>query len=253
MHGKTELQQTTSASVADVTPFLSDKKSDLVDDSVESSLASLFESSKIADIIPFELVDRTELIRLQQSDPDLSSLFELAHKGDDCYCVRSGVLVRSWPDKFEPQESSIHQVIVPTTLRPKLLQIAHDIPAAGHLGITKTRSRLLQHFFWPSISRDTRSFCRTCDVCQRLGKGKNPAPAPLQSLPLVNEPFAEVAIDIAGLLAVCKATGNRFVLTVLDCCTHYPEAIPLKQHTAVEVVQALGTVFSRFGLPQEIL
>jgi len=91
---------------------------------------------------------------------------------------------------------SIHQVIVPTTLRPKLLQIAHDIPAAGHLGIAKTRSRLLKHFFWPSISRDTKNFCRTCDVCQRLGKGKNPAPAPLQSLPLVNEPFAQVAIDI---------------------------------------------------------
>jgi len=89
--------------------------------------------------------------------------------------------------------------------------------------------------FWPSISRDTKNFCCTCDVCQRLGKGKNPAPAPLQSLPLVNEPFAQVAIDIVGPLPVCKATGNRFVLTVLDLCTHYPEAIPLKQHTAAEV------------------
>jgi len=143
MQRKAELQQTTSASVADVTPSHSAKESDPVDDSVESSLASLFESSKIADTIPFELVDRTELIRLQQSDPDLLSLFELAHKGDDCYCVRSGVLVRSWRDKLAPPESSIHQVIVPTTLRPKLLQIAHDIPAALHLGIAKTRSRLL--------------------------------------------------------------------------------------------------------------
>ena len=86
-----------------------------------------------------------------------------------------------------------------------------------------------------------------------MGKGKNPAPAPLQSLPLVNEPFAQVAIDIVGPLPVCKATGNRFVLTVLDLCTHYPEAIPLKQHTVAEVAQALGTVFSRFGFPQEIL
>jgi len=34
----------------------------------------------------------------------------------------------------------------------------------------------------------------------------------------------------------------------------YPlPAIPLKQHTAAEVAQALGTVFSRFGFPQEIL
>jgi len=147
MHRKAELQQTTSASVADVTPSYSDKESDAVDDSVESSLASLFDSSNIADTIPFKLVDRTELIMLQQSGLDLSSLFELANRGDDHYCIRSGVLVRSWRDKLAPPESRIHQVIVPTTLRPKLLQIAHNIPAARHLGIAKTQSRLLWHFF----------------------------------------------------------------------------------------------------------
>jgi len=203
--------------------------------------------------IPFELVDRSELIRLQQSDLGLSSLFELAEKGDDHYFLKSGVLVRSWSDKMAPPESSFHQIVVPASLRPKLLQIAHAIPAAGHLGVAKTQSHLLRHFFWPSISRDTKSFCHSCDICQRLGKGKKPVLAPLQSMPLVSKPFAQVAIDIIGPLPVCQESGNRFILTVLDLCTHYPEAIPLKQHTAADVAQALGTVFSRFGFPQEIL
>ena len=118
--------------------------------------------------------------------------------------------------------------------------------------MAKTQSRLLRQFFWPSISRDTKSFCRSCDTCQRLGKGKKPVPASLQSMPLVSEPFAQVAIDIIGPLPVCQESGNRFILTVLDLFTHYPEAIPLKQHTAADVAQALGTVFSRFGFPQEI-
>jgi len=137
--------------------------------------------------------------------------------------------------------------VVPSSLQPKLLQIAHDIPAAGHLGVAKTQRRLLQHFFWPSISRDIKNFCRACDVCQRLGKGKKPAPVPLQSLSLVSEPLAQVAIDIIGPLPVCKESGNRFILTVLDLCSYYPEAIPLKQHTAAEMAQAWGTVFSHFG------
>ena len=107
-------------------------------------------------------------------------------------------------------------IVVPASLRPKLLQIAHEIPAAGHLGATKTQSRLLRHFFWPSISRDTKSFCRSCDICQRLGKGNMPIPAPLQSMPLVSEPFAQVATDIIGPLSVCQESGNRFILTVLD-------------------------------------
>jgi len=111
--------------------------------------------------IPFELVDRSELIRLQQSDLGLLSLFELADKGDDHYFLKSGVLLRSWRDKMAPPESSFHQIVVPASLRPKLLQIAHEIPGACHLGVAKTQSRLLRHFFWPSISRDTKSFCRS--------------------------------------------------------------------------------------------
>jgi len=83
-----------------------------------------------------------------------------------------------------------------------------------------------------------------------LGKGKKPVPAPLQSMPLVSEPFAQVAIDIIGPLPVCQESGNRLILTVLDLCTHYTEAIPLKQHTAADVAQAWGTVFSRFGFPR---
>ena len=39
--------------------------------------------------------------------------------------------------------------------------------------------------------------------CQRLGKGKKPVPAPLQSMPLVSEPFAQVAIEIIGPLPIC--------------------------------------------------
>ena len=63
----------------------------------------------------------------------------------------------------------------------------------------------------------------------------------------------QVAIDIIGPLPVCKESGNRYILAVLNLCTHFPEAVPLKRHTAADVAQALGTVFSRFGFPQEIL
>ena len=59
--------------------------------------------------IPFQLVDRSELIRLQQSDLGLLSLFQLAEKGDDHYFLKSGVLLRSWRDKMSPPETSFHQ------------------------------------------------------------------------------------------------------------------------------------------------
>jgi len=39
----------------------------------------------------------------------------------------------------------------------------------------------------------------------------------------------------------------------LDLATHYPEAIALPDHMALQVVKALSTVFCRFGFCQEIL
>jgi len=79
------------------------------------------------------------------------------------------------------------------------------------------------------------------------------SPEPLHSLPLVIEPFCKVAIDIVGPLPICKDCGNRFILTVLDLCTHYLEAVPLRNYTAQSVAQALASVFSRFGFRQEVL
>ena len=103
------------------------------------------------------------------------------------------------------------------------------------------------------MSRETSNlptdYCRTCDRCQRLGKGPNP---PLQNLPLVSEPFKRLIIDIVGPLPECTDIGSRFILTVLDACTHYPEAKPLKRHTAKDVANALVFVWLRFGFCAEI-
>ena len=71
-------------------------------------------------------------------------------------------------------------------------------------------------------------------LCQQLRKGPLCEPTPLHSIPLVSEPFCQIAIGITGPLPVCKDSGNCFIFTTLDLCTHFREAIPLKQHTAQE-------------------
>ena len=39
-----------------------------------------------------------------------------------------------------------------------------------------------------------KEFCRSCDVCQRLGKDAASPPAPPHSLPLVSEPFRQTTL-----------------------------------------------------------
>ena len=71
-------------------------------------------------------------------------------------------------------------------------------------------------------------------------------------LPVVSEPFSRIAMDIVGPLPRSRS-GNRYVLVICDYGTRYPEAVPLRAIDAVTVAEELMKLFSRMGIPQEIL
>ena len=66
--------------------------------------------------------------------------------------------------------------------------------------------------------------------------------APLMPLPLVDQPLKRVAMDIVGPLKR-TTSGNKYILTLMDFATCYPEAIPLKKIDARTVAEALCQVF----------
>ena len=86
-----------------------------------------------------------------------------------------------------------------------------------------------------------------------MGKSRIPKPAPLINLPILSEPFERLGIDIIGPLSECRESGNRFVLSVIDLCTHYPISTPLKRHNAVNITNALLNVFCQYRFCKEIL
>jgi hypothetical protein len=187
------------------------------------------------------VVNRQELIALQKADKSLKALVDEAivppfPVGRPYFFLQDGLLMHHVV--VRKRDLASDRIVVPIVLRGHLLKLAHDIPAASHLGISKTKSRLEPHFFWPRMVKDITDYCRSCDKCQREGKGPKPHPAPLIPLPLITEPFSRIAIDIVGPLPVCPTSGNRFILTCVDMATHYPEAIPLQSHTAQDVTRA---------------
>lgn len=71
-------------------------------------------------------------------------------------------------------------------------------------------------------------------------------------LPVIAEPFQRIAIDIVGPLRR-TTRGNKYILTLMDFTTRYPEAIPLRKIDSATVADALCEVFTRLGIPDEIL
>ena len=163
--------------------------------------------------------------------------------------------MRKWRPRDASQNeewSLVHQIVVPRVYRRDVLSIAHDTPMAGHMGVNKTYNRVLSHFFWPKLRRDVSEFCKSCHVCQMVGKPNQQIPiAPLQPIPAFEEPFSRVLVDCVGPLPKSK-TGNEYLLTVMCTSTRFPEAIPLRNIKAKTIVKALTKFFSFVGAPKAI-
>ena len=171
---------------------------------------------------------------LQQDDPTLSlvmkkvdrDLTDLSDLANGTYFVKGGLMYRRWVNTVQGGQK-VDQLVVPQLCRAGLLSMAHAIPLAGHMGIEKSRERLLTHFFWPGIYEDVRNFCSTCPECQKpTGKVVDP-PAKLQPIPAMGMPFRKFFMDIVGPLPRSR-NGYRYVLSIVDLNTRYPEAIPLR-------------------------
>ncbi|XP_069192924.1 uncharacterized protein [Procambarus clarkii] len=120
------------------------------DDGVQTTLTS-----------PFEL-DRTRLGELQREEfPELIREAEGGRAGPETathFYLEERMLMRQWrPVRMEADMEALgvkHQVVLPTQCRGAVLELEHSVDPAGHLGVTKTLSRIREHFYWPGMDAD---------------------------------------------------------------------------------------------------
>ncbi|XP_042149961.1 uncharacterized protein LOC120847418 [Ixodes scapularis] len=147
----------------------------------------------------------------------------------------------------------IEQLVLPRRFRSAVVALAHDSIMSGHQGMKNTLNLVSEEFFWPCMQSEVKRYVRSCDVCQRtVPKGKQ-GKAPLGSMPTIETPFQKVAIDIIGPIVPIATSGNRYILTMVDMATRYPDAVALKSIGSQQVAEALVEMFTRYGVPQEIL
>ena len=183
--------------------------------------------------------------KAQNTDPELAKLIK--HR-DSNHIIDNGILYREVNIKGQRHR----QMVVPLTYRREILKLGHDSIHAGHLGIASTKKRVMKHFSWKGITKDISEYVKSCDICQRkMSKGRNPK-IPLQEMEIIENPFEKISIDIIGPFPLTKQ-NNRYILTVVDAATRWPEAIPLTKITTEHVVDALMSIFSRLGIPKVML
>ena len=209
------------------------RESQLQDESIGVVLRAVESGHKLADDI------------LQGLNPESRKL----HEQWDLLQVKHGKL---WRSLISPHGTTSHlQLIVPYSLRQKVLAELHDGPLGGHLGGDKMYSRLKQRFYWPGSTTDVKHWCATCSTCAARKTSAPHNRAPLHTIQS-GYPMQIAAVDIVGPFPD-SPNGNRYILVAMDYFTRWAEVYAIPNQEASTVAEKLvNEFFLRFSPPEQL-
>ena len=142
----------------------------------------------------------------------------------DDYLLIDGILHHLWyaPGKGPKEERVVKQLVLPLTLRERVLAALHDSPCAGHYGIARTSAVARMRYFWKGQLDDIASWVKSCKHCSQKKGAKEKHRAPLCPLPIVGA-FERWNIDCIGPLTTTKQ-GNKYIVLATDSLTKWPVA-----------------------------
>ena len=194
-------------------------------------------------------ITRAEVLEAQKSDDFCQTvLSRQSARKDSKFFEDGGGLLR----RKNPHHPDYPQIVLPASLRPRLLSLAHYHKLSGHPGQTRMYYTMRQRFYWPHMAADIQATVRNCHACAknriRLRKRTNP----MQLFP-ATEPLRHLCIDILGPLKKTKR-NFRWILVITDRFTKLTQVISMKKVTAQHVAIAFVEhwVF-KYGPPKTLL
>ena len=130
------------------------------------------------------------------------------------------------------------RIVIPTSMQKDMLQRIHE----GHQGIERCRVRARTSVWWPNINKEVTEIVQKCPECVKTARQRK---EPLITTPLPDWPWKTIGTDLFEL-------EIKHYLLVVDYFSRFPEVILLKSTTSTAVITALKSIFSRYGIPEEV-
>ena len=144
-------------------------------------------------------------------------------------------------------------LVIPRSKVNDILKDGHGTLFTGHEGVAKTRFRITQNYWWPSIDRDIGNFIKSCEKCQKTRVDVHPTRDVMTSLPLCTEPNQRIHADLFGDLKTTNK-NNKYILVMTDAFTKYVELVALPNKEADTVADAMFAHWlCRYGIPMEVI
>ncbi len=132
-------------------------------------------------------------------------------------------------------------MIIPTSLRQKLLEALHE----GHADVVRMKAIARSYMWWSGLDKDVENQAKSCLPCQ--DQKLNPPAAPLHTWQGPITPWKRIHVDFAGPFL------EKMFLIVVDAHSKWPEVIMMSTTTSTKTIEALQAIFARFGLPEQVV
>ncbi|VDI73855.1 Hypothetical predicted protein [Mytilus galloprovincialis] len=71
------------------------------------------------------------------------------------------------------------RVVIPQVSRKELMELCHDIPAAGHQGGDRTYQRIKPRYYWRGMKKEIEQYVASCALCSQNKKATRPNRHPM--------------------------------------------------------------------------
>ncbi|CAI6374224.1 unnamed protein product, partial [Macrosiphum euphorbiae] len=158
------------------------------------------------------------------------------------YELHDGVLYRRHAGKS--------LLVVPRSMRKGIVVGAHDY--GGHFSLDRTVAKITEDYWFTGLRRYVKQHIQMCLDCliHKVPAGKNPGY--LHPISTGRRPFEVVHIDHLGPFET-SATGNKYLLVLVDNLTKYTHLYPCRTTDTAGVLNRLTKFCDTRGIPGRII
>lgn len=196
-----------------------------------------------------EIAESTELPSLRQWARDQANDPQLQRIITDNSASSLQLLPRTTPDGvlYADYSTGSARMYVPYKHRRLVFNALHG---QAHGGYRATLRLIKSRYCWTDMNRDITRWTRCCEPCQRAKVNKHTSSSITPFAPPERR-FGHIHVDLVGPLP--PSNGFKYLLTVVDRFTRWPEAWPIENISAHAVARLLTTNWiARFGVPDTI-
>jgi len=148
------------------------------------------------------------------------------------------------------------KTVIPPSLTKTIVSQIHNSEFGGHAGYWKTRSRIRELYWWPTLDRDVERLCATCTTCNRVSNKYHTRTHPTVERDMPDGPNHRVHVDLFGPLQSRTEHGksNRYVMVMTDAFTKMAILRVIPNKTATVTAETFMSAWCyTFGIPRTVI